>query len=368
MNIRKSVKTSFMPEAVSPSISQSAKVNKEAIIIGAVIIADGSTVDAMSVIRGDEGFYLYIGKGVAIRSEVIIHGLETFEHGEKVEKNLVKIGGKEFSVFVEDYCTLDAGVQVHGPCLLESNVVMRPDSFAFKATIGKGSIIGQGSKVIGVNIPAGSYVPPGITITTQKQADELQKVGSAEEPKTIQRKDYLKDKNVNSPLKIKKGVDTFVDSKAVLAGEVELGDEVYVAPYAYIIADKEEIIVEDRTNIQDGAVISYGTSIRGVIIGEEVSFAHQSKIFGGKVGDHTFIGMQSELYNVVVESHCVVEPGCIVDGILVPTGRYVPAGSKITNQKQADELPRITDDYVFKHLNDDVVHVNEQLAKGYSMG
>ena len=44
---------------------------------------------------------------------------------------------------------------------------------------------------------------------------------------------------------------------------------------------------------------------------------------------------------------------------------YVPAGSVIKSQADADNLPVITDKYVFKSLNSDVVKVNMALAAGY---
>jgi hypothetical protein len=52
-------------------------------------------------------------------------------------------------------------------------------------------------------------------------------------------------------------------------------------------------------------------------------------------------------------------------GVEINAGRYVPAGSVIKSQEEADNLPVITDKYVFKSLNSDVVKVNMALAAGY---
>jgi hypothetical protein len=49
-----------------------------------------------------------------------------------------------------------------------------------------------------------------------------------------------------------------------------------------------------------------------------------------------------------------------------PDGRYVPLGMIVSNQSVADNLPVITDDYVFKSLNEGVVKVNTNLAAGYN--
>jgi carbonic anhydrase/acetyltransferase-like protein (isoleucine patch superfamily) len=104
-----------------------------------------------------------------------------------------------------------------------------------------------------------------------------------------------------------------------------------------------------------------------VYVGKRVSLAHQAQIHGpAKVGDDTFIGMQSLVFKAEVGSGCVVEPKSLLLGVKVADGRYVPAGSIIKSQADADALPEITEDYAFKSLNKGVVHVNVHLADGYN--
>jgi hypothetical protein len=43
----------------------------------------------------------------------------------------------------------------------------------------------------------------------------------------------------------------------------------------------------------------------------------------------------------------------------------VPTGQTITDQAVADRLPKITDSYAFRSLNDAVVGVNTSFAAGY---
>jgi hypothetical protein len=38
----------------------------------------------------------------------------------------------------------------------------------------------------------------------------------------------------------------------------------------------------------------------------------------------------------------------------------------VTSQTDADKLPIITEDFAYKHINEAVVHVNTNLAKGYN--
>jgi carbonic anhydrase/acetyltransferase-like protein (isoleucine patch superfamily) len=63
---------------------------------------------------------------------------------------------------------------------------------------------------------------------------------------------------------------------------------------------------------------------------------------------------------------CVIEPSCVIVGVMIKSGHYVPAGTVVSNQADADKLPKkITEDYVFRALNEGVVHVNVNLAEGY---
>lgn len=53
-------------------------------------------------------------------------------------------------------------------------------------------------------------------------------------------------------------------------------------------------------------------------------------------------------------------------GVTIGDGRFVPTGTALTDQRAVDNLPPITDNYPFKDLNKEVVHVNSKLAEGYN--
>jgi carbonic anhydrase/acetyltransferase-like protein (isoleucine patch superfamily) len=157
-----------------------------------------------------------------------------------------------------------------------------------------------------------------------------------------------------------------------------------VSPFASVRGDEgQPLFIGNDSNVQDGVIIhALETFHHGkpkesnlveadgkkyaVYVGSRVSLAHQAQIHGPTfVGDDTFVGMKSLVFKSRVGSGCVIEPGCILMGVVVPSGRYVPAGSTLTDQKQADALPAITDSYPMKDLNAGVVHVNTNLAIEY---
>jgi carbonic anhydrase len=75
----------------------------------------------------------------------------------------------------------------------------------------------------------------------------------------------------------------------------------------------------------------------------------KSLIFNAKVGKRDAIGVSST----------------VTDGVTIPDDKFVPPRSIITSQAQADGLPsRVGSPY--ENLNIFVLHVNEELAKGYN--
>ncbi len=176
----------------------------------------------------------------------------------------------------------------------------------------------------------------------------------------------------------------FVDPQASVIGRVELGERVYVAPFASIRGDEgQPIYLGNDSNVQDGVVIhaletvKQGQQVPGrtyvvegqpyaVYVGKRVSLAHQALVHGPAwVEDDVFVGMQAMVFKARVGAGSVIEPGAKVIGVTIPPGRFVPAGQTITSQDVANQLPAITPDYPFRGLNEAVVHVNTSLAKGY---
>jgi carbonic anhydrase/acetyltransferase-like protein (isoleucine patch superfamily) len=177
----------------------------------------------------------------------------------------------------------------------------------------------------------------------------------------------------------------FIHPSAAVIGHVFIGKRVMVAPFASVRGDEgRPIFVGDESNVQDGVILhALETEHNGhpieenqveaegekysVYIGRRASLAHQVQIHGpAYVGHDTFVGMKTLVFRAKLGNNCVIEPGCIVMGVTVADGRYVPAGTVLKSQKDADNLPAVTDDYPLKNLNKGVVHVNTSLADGYN--
>lgn len=188
----------------------------------------------------------------------------------------------------------------------------------------------------------------------------------------------------------------FIHPFAIVIGNCYIGEKVLVAPTAVCRGDEgTPLHIGEFSNMQDGVVIhGLETTINGknlddrrfsdngdllkgndsrfengysVYVGDNVSLAHGVLIHGPAfVGDNTFVGMESMVFNAKVGSNVAIGvSSTITGGVSIADGKFVPPGSVITTQEQADNLPeRIGSAY--ENINTAVIHVNKDLAKGYT--
>lgn len=155
-----------------------------------------------------------------------------------------------------------------------------------------------------------------------------------------------------------------VHPRALVRGNIYLGERVMVAPGASLRGDHDRLVwVSQEVQIHDGVVVHavdtghhqelisepvllVNGHYYGVYIGEGVALAHQCQIGGpASVGARTYVGMQSLIFRATVGKNCVIEPKALVMGVNIADDRYVPAGALITTQAAAEELPCISPSY-----------------------
>ncbi|WP_427160708.1 ribulose bisphosphate carboxylase small subunit [Aliinostoc sp. HNIBRCY26] len=166
----------------------------------------------------------------------------------------------------------------------------------------------------------------------------------------------------------------FVHSFSNIIGDVYIGANVIVAPGTSIRADEgTPFYIGENTNLQDGVVI-HGLEQGRVIgdddqeysvwVGKNASITHMALIHGpAYVGDNSFIGFRSTVFNARVGEGCIVMMHALIQDVEIPPGKYVPSGSIITTQQQADRLPDVQDqDQEFAHH---VIGINQALRAGY---
>ncbi|MEL6232546.1 MAG: ribulose bisphosphate carboxylase small subunit [Cyanobacteria bacterium J06627_3] len=166
----------------------------------------------------------------------------------------------------------------------------------------------------------------------------------------------------------------YVHPQCSLIGDVQLGENVIVAPNTSIRADEgAPFYIGENTNIQDGVVIHGLEQGRilgddqkaySVWIGHDTCITHMALIHGpAYVGNECFIGFRSTVFNAQVGHGCIVMMHALIQDVEIPAGKYVPSGAVITTQQAADRLPDANDsDRSFSHH---VVEINQALRAGY---
>ncbi|HWI85219.1 MAG TPA: gamma carbonic anhydrase family protein, partial [Sphingomonas sp.] len=89
---------------------------------------------------------------------------------------------------------------------------------------------------------------------------------------------------------------SWVAPSADLIGDARLGEEVGVWFGAVIRADNTPIVVGDRTNIQEGAML-HSDPGSPLTIGEDCTIGHHAILHGCTLGDRVLVGMGAIVLN-----------------------------------------------------------------------
>src|SRR5512145_527403 len=120
------------------------------------------------------------------------------------------------------------------------------------------------------------------------------------------------------------GTPLFRAANATLVGNVTVGSEVGIWFGAVIRADKDRIVIGDRSNIQDNCVV-HTTTGHPVIVGDNVSVGHGAILHGCTIGNRVLVGM-----GAIVLNGAVVGDGSVIGaGAVVTEGMNVPPGSVV---------------------------------------
>jgi carbonic anhydrase/acetyltransferase-like protein (isoleucine patch superfamily) len=108
------------------------------------------------------------------------------------------------------------------------------------------------------------------------------------------------------------GKNVFIAPTATVVGKVKLGDECSIWYGAVIRGDEEEIVIGNRTNIQDTCVI-HADHNEPTIIGVGCTIGHGAIVHGATIGDHSLIGMRATVLNrVKIGKYCLIGAHALV--------------------------------------------------------
>ncbi|MCA9951817.1 MAG: gamma carbonic anhydrase family protein [Anaerolineales bacterium] len=113
----------------------------------------------------------------------------------------------------------------------------------------------------------------------------------------------------------------WIAASATVRGDVMLGEDVSIWFGAVIRGDEAPVVIGDRSNIQDTAVLHVSAGFP-CIIGKEVTVGHAAVVHGCAVHDGALIGIHA----TVLDGAVIGEGALVGAGAVVPPGMIVPAG------------------------------------------
>ena len=124
------------------------------------------------------------------------------------------------------------------------------------------------------------------------------------------------------------GNANYIDTSAVIIGDVTLADHVSVWPMVVIRGDVAGIEIGEQSNIQDGAVLhvshagKFSPKSAPLTIGKGVTIGHRAVVHACTVGDYCLIGIGAIIMdNAILEDHVMLGAGA-----LVPPGKVLQSG------------------------------------------
>lgn len=149
------------------------------------------------------------------------------------------------------------------------------------------------------------------------------------------------------------GKNVWMADNSTITGDVTVGDDCTIWFNAVLRGDVNPIVIGDRVNIQDGAVLHtlYRKSV--VRIGNDVSIGHNAIVHGACIEDKCLIGMGATLLDdVVVRSGCIVAANALVLSGTILESNSVYAGiparkvKDVTDEQRHDIIERTARDYI----------------------
>jgi carbonic anhydrase/acetyltransferase-like protein (isoleucine patch superfamily) len=154
------------------------------------------------------------------------------------------------------------------------------------------------------------------------------------------------------------GMPLFVAGNATVIGDVTVGKQVGIWFGAVIRADRDRIVIGDRSNIQDNCVVHTSKGFP-VTIGNDVSVGHGAILHGCMIGNRVLVGMGA----IIINGAKVGEGSIIGAGAVITEGKDIPPNSVVIGVpgrivKQVDQVQQ-------QHiLNNAVSYV--ELAREYA--
>jgi len=150
------------------------------------------------------------------------------------------------------------------------------------------------------------------------------------------------------------GKDCFIAETAAVCGDVTIGDECSIWYGASLRGDDNSIVIGNRTNIQDCAVVHVSRGENGkTVIGDMVVVGHGAIVHAATIGNHVLIGMGSTILDgavigdgAMIGAHALILSNTIVGDHELWAGVPAKFIKKITPEAVERTIDRGANEYV----------------------
>jgi len=124
------------------------------------------------------------------------------------------------------------------------------------------------------------------------------------------------------------GIKVYIDSSAIILGDITLGDNVSIWPLVAARGDVNTIVIGDRTNIQDGTILHVTRKSENnpmgnpLVIGADVTVGHKCMLHGCTLGSRILVGMGA----IIMDGAIIEDDVFIGAGSLVPPNKILKSG------------------------------------------
>ncbi len=119
----------------------------------------------------------------------------------------------------------------------------------------------------------------------------------------------------------------FIVDSADIIGRVRIGEESSIWFQSVLRGDVHDIIIGDRSNIQDHCMLHTSEGVSPCIVGNEVTVGHRVLLHSCEIQDRCLVGMGSIVMDqAVLEEGCFLAAGSLVTARKILRGGYLYAG------------------------------------------
>jgi len=130
----------------------------------------------------------------------------------------------------------------------------------------------------------------------------------------------------------------FIAESSDIIGRVNIGADASIWYQSVLRGDVHNIVVGERSNIQDHCLLHTSDGVSPCIVGNDVTVGHRVILHGCEIQDFCLVGMGSIIMDqAVLESGCLLAAGSLVTERKVLKGGYLYAGAPARERRPLSE-------------------------------